>query len=55
MIFVGLEYWTETLPVWPLISALGDGRGMGDRLLLVDDVDDAASHLVSRLSTAAAG
>lgn len=49
MIFVGVEHWTQQLPVWPLISALGSGRKLGERLLLVDDVDEAASHLIERL------
>lgn len=48
MIFVGVEYWTRELPVWPLIEALGNGRTMGRRLLLVDDVDEAASYLIGR-------
>lgn len=49
MVFVGVEHWTKTLPVWPLITALGAGRTMGDRLLLVDDVDEAADYLVGSL------
>lgn len=49
MVFVGHDYWTQTLPVWPLIKALGHGRTMGERLLLVDDVDEAASCLIGRL------
>lgn len=46
MIFVGVDHWTQTLPVWPLITALGNGRTMGERLLLVDDVDEAAAYLI---------
>ena len=42
MVLVGRRYWTETLPVWPLLSALARGRAMSDRLHLVDDVDEAA-------------
>lgn len=53
MIFVGHEYWTDTLPVWPLISALASGREMADHLLLVDDVDAAADHLAGLLEAAA--
>ena len=26
MLFVGREYWTETVPAWPLVSALAEGR-----------------------------
>ena len=49
MVFIGVEHWTKTLPVWPLITALGAGRTMGERLLLVDDVDDAAQFLIDRV------
>ncbi|GAA2184526.1 LOG family protein [Brooklawnia cerclae] len=48
MIFVGARHWTTELPVWPLIEALGSGRTMGERLLLVDDVDEAADYLIER-------
>lgn len=48
MVFVGEQHWTQKLPVWPLVQALGQGRTMGERLLLVDDVDDAADYLISR-------
>ena len=30
MVFVGVEHWTSKLPVWPLISALGQDRTMGE-------------------------
>ncbi len=33
MLFVGREHWTETLPAWPLVSALGAGRPMRSHLL----------------------
>jgi predicted Rossmann-fold nucleotide-binding protein len=33
MLFVGREYWTETLPAWPLVSALGVGRPTRAHLL----------------------
>lgn len=48
MVFVGVDHWTNRLPVWPLVQALGRDRTMGDRLLLVDDVDDAAAYLTNR-------
>ncbi|MFD1211898.1 Rossmann fold nucleotide-binding protein, partial [Arthrobacter sp. GCM10027362] len=43
MILVGRRYWTEQLPVWPLLRALGEGRAMAGRLHLVDSVDEAAA------------
>jgi predicted Rossmann-fold nucleotide-binding protein len=47
MVFVGREYWTETLPAWPLVSALGAGRGFAARAHLVDDIEEARALLVS--------
>lgn len=46
MVFVGIEFWTETLPVWPLISMLGRGRTLGERIKLVEEVDEAAEYLL---------
>lgn len=42
MVLVGRRHWTETLPVWPLLSALARHRAMADRVHLVDDVAEAA-------------
>ncbi len=36
MVFVGRTYWTETLPVWPLLEALARERPMADRIHLVE-------------------
>ena len=43
MVLVGRTYWTETLPVWPLLSALARGRAMEGRVHLVNDVEEAAA------------
>jgi len=43
MVLVGREYWTETLPAWPLLQALAKGRLMEDKVHLVDDVDEAVA------------
>jgi hypothetical protein len=43
LVLVGVDHWVETLPVWPLLRALGQGRGMTDRLHLVDDAHEAAA------------
>lgn len=48
MVFVDSQYWTKTLPVWPLITQLGSTRYMGDALHIVDDVDDAARYIINR-------
>ncbi len=37
MLFVGRQYWTETLPAWPLVSALADGRPLATAARLLDD------------------
>lgn len=42
MVLVGRRYWTETLPVWPLLRSLAAGRAMADRVHLVDSVAEAA-------------
>ncbi len=43
MVLVGRDYWTSTLPVWPLLEALAADRAMADRVHLVDTVAEAAS------------
>ena len=45
MVFVGREYWTETLPVWPLVGALAAGRLFSSRVHLVDDVTQVSDAL----------
>lgn len=45
MVLVGVEYWTRTLPAWPLLRALAAGRPMADRIHLVDSVEEAAELL----------
>lgn len=40
MVLVGRDYWTETLPVWPLLQALARDRDMESLLHLVDSVDE---------------
>lgn len=47
MVFVKPQYWTSTLPVWPLISTLGSSRVMGERLWLAHDVDEAADIIAT--------
>jgi predicted Rossmann-fold nucleotide-binding protein len=42
MVLVGHTYWTETLPVWPLLRSLSRGRPMEGHVHLVDAVDEAA-------------
>jgi hypothetical protein len=41
MILVGASYWTEELPVWPLLQSLARGRAMEEAIHLVDSVEAA--------------
>ncbi|CAL9367388.1 hypothetical protein SUDANB105_00791 [Streptomyces sp. enrichment culture] len=45
IILVGKEHWTTKLPAWALLSALGEGRRLGGRISLVDDVESAVALL----------
>jgi predicted Rossmann-fold nucleotide-binding protein len=47
MVLVGVEYWTETVPVWPLLRALARGLPMERHVHLVDSVEEAANLIVS--------
>lgn len=42
LVLVGREHWTETIPVWPALTALAAGRAMESALHLVDSVEEAA-------------
>ncbi|QRX94520.1 LOG family protein [Streptomyces noursei] len=52
MVLVDREYWTETLPVWPLLRTLATGHPMTARIALVDSVDDVPEALTHLTSTA---
>ena len=43
MVLVGRDYWTGTLPAWPLLEALSRGRAMEGHVHLVETVDEAAA------------
>ncbi|WP_040157538.1 LOG family protein [Nigerium massiliense] len=45
LVLLGSDYWTTTVPVWPLLRSLAEGRLMADRLFLVDDVEAAVTVL----------
>lgn len=45
LVLVGTEYWTATVPVWPVLQSLANGRGFLDRLHLVDSVDEVVPLL----------
>ena len=48
LILVGVDYWTNQLPAWPLLQRLGTGRPMGDVVHCVDDIAAAVGLLVAR-------
>ena len=43
MVLLGRHYWTEELPVWPLLAALAAGRAMEPHVHLVDTVEEAVA------------
>ncbi len=45
LVLVGSEYWTEVLPVWPLLHSLATGRRMADFIRLVDSTEEAIEAL----------
>ncbi|KQU70563.1 Rossmann fold nucleotide-binding protein [Phycicoccus sp. Root563] len=47
VVLVGQEYWTDTVPIWAAVRALGQGRALGDALHLVDTVDEAVAVIAS--------
>ncbi|WP_075972407.1 LOG family protein [Glutamicibacter halophytocola] len=50
MVLFGREYWTRTLPVWPLLQALAADRVMGEKIALVDTAAEAM-EFISSMST----
>lgn len=45
MVLLGREYWTQQLPVWPLLSKMAEGRGMAAKILLADSITEAVDFL----------
>ncbi|GAA4695319.1 Rossmann fold nucleotide-binding protein [Nocardioides nanhaiensis] len=43
MVLLGREFWTETLPAWPLLRTLARGRAMEEHVHLADSVEEAAA------------
>ncbi len=43
LVLVGRPAWLTERPVWPLLSALADGRPMAGTIHLVDTVDEAVA------------
>ena len=45
MVLVGRRYWTEELPAWPLLEAMGRSRDFASTLWLVDGWDEVSGIL----------
>ena len=45
VVLVGRDYWTRTLPAWPLLQGMAEGRAMRGRIRLVDAADEAVAAL----------
>ena len=45
MVLVGRRHWTEVLPAWPLLRAMGRDRDFGDTVRLVDSWDEVSGIL----------
>lgn len=47
MVLLGREYWSETMPAWPLLKALAKDRVMEQKIALVDTADEAMEFIAS--------
>ena len=47
LVLVGVDYWTERLPAWPLLQRLAGDRPMADAIHRVDDIAVAADLLTA--------
>lgn len=45
LVLVGSAYWTDTLPVWPLLHALATGRRLAAAVRLVDSTEEVLAAL----------
>lgn len=45
MVLVGRDYWSDRLPAWPMLRALGRSRPMGKRIAVVDRAEEVPDLL----------
>nr|NLI50580.1 Rossmann fold nucleotide-binding protein [Propionibacterium sp.] len=45
LVLVGVDYWTDVLPAWPLLATLSRDRLMAGHVYLVEDVEQALAVL----------
>ncbi len=48
MVLLDRAYWTETLPVWPLLQALAAGRDYETLIALTDDEHEVVDLIRGR-------
>jgi predicted Rossmann-fold nucleotide-binding protein len=48
LVLVGQEYWSQTVPIWAAVRALGHERGMDAVVHLVDSPEEAAAIVLDR-------
>ena len=47
MILLGVDYWTNQKPVWPVLDVLSAGRPYRDLIVLTDDEDEVVERLLA--------
>jgi len=47
MVLFGRDYWTQTKPVWQLVSSLAKGQAWGELLHLADTPEEVVNHLAA--------
>jgi predicted Rossmann-fold nucleotide-binding protein len=50
MVLLGVDYWTDTLPAWPLLQRLAAGRPMAEVIHCTDDIASVLDLLVTASS-----
>jgi predicted Rossmann-fold nucleotide-binding protein len=46
MVFLDIEYWTHTKPVYPVLAQLAEGHRYGELLGIYDTAEDVIAHLI---------
>jgi predicted Rossmann-fold nucleotide-binding protein len=47
MVFLGVEHWMKTRPVWPLLQHVAKGHDYGELLFLTDDEDAIVDRILA--------
>jgi predicted Rossmann-fold nucleotide-binding protein len=50
LVLVGIDFWTRTVPAWPLLRQMGEGRPMRVALHLVDTTEEACDVVTAASS-----